>query len=86
MLASIGWWAVPLMLLSLTTLMLNTAAIRVFMRPEQRMISYWRVLVAQLSGQAVNSVTPTGTVGEVLKVTMLDGHAPRYRRLVDHRL
>ena len=79
MLASIGWWAVPLMLLSLTTLMLNTAAIRVFMRPEQRMISYWRVLVAQLSGQAVNSVTPTGTVGEVLKVTMLMGHAPRYR-------
>lgn len=79
MLASVGWFALPLMLLSITTLMLNTAAIRVFMRPEQRMIRYWRVFVAQLSGQAVNSVTPTGTVGEVLKVTMLMGHAPRYR-------
>ena len=79
MLSSVGWWAVPLLLLSITTLMLNTAAIHEFMRPEQRMISYWRVFVAQLSGQAVNSVTPTGTVGEVLKVTMLMGHAPRYR-------
>ncbi len=79
MLSSVGWWAVPLMLLSISTLMLNTAAIREFMRPEQRMISYWRVFVAQLSGQAINSVTPTGTVGEVLKVTMLMGHAPRYR-------
>ena len=79
MLASVGWWAVPLVLLSFTTLMLNTAAIREFMRPEQRMISYWRVFVAQLSGQAVNSVTPTGTMGEVLKITMLMGHAPRYR-------
>ncbi len=79
MIRSVGWWAVPMLGLSLTTLLLNTAAIRVFMRPEQRMISYWRVLVAQLSGQAVNSVTPTGTIGEVLKVTMLMGHAPRYR-------
>jgi uncharacterized protein (TIRG00374 family) len=79
MLASVGWFALPLMLLSVTTLMLNTAAIRVFMRPEQRMIRYWRVFVAQLSGQSVNSVTPTGTVGEVLKITMLMGHAPRYR-------
>jgi uncharacterized protein (TIRG00374 family) len=79
MLTSVGWWAVPLMLLSVTTLTLNTAAIREFMRPEQRMISYWRVFVAQLSGQAVNSVTPTGTMGEVLKVTMLMGHTPRYR-------
>ena len=76
---SIGWWAVPLMASSVATLLLNTAAIRVFMRPEQRMVSYGRVLLAQLSGQAVNSVTPTGTVGEVLKVTMLMGHAPRYR-------
>lgn len=81
MLSSVGWWAVPLVFLNFTTLTLNAAAIRVFMRPEQRMISRWRVFVAQISGQAVNSVVPSGAVGEVVKVTMLMGHAPRYRAI-----
>jgi uncharacterized protein (TIRG00374 family) len=76
---SVGWWAALMMLSRIVTLLLNTAAIRIFMRPEQRMVSFGRVLVAQLSGQAVNSVTPMGAVGEVLKVTMLMGYAPRYR-------
>lgn len=79
MVSSVGSWLIPLFLASTASLLLNSAAIHVFMRPEQRMVGYWRVLTAQLSGQAVSSVTPTGTLGEVVKVTMLVGHAPRYR-------
>jgi uncharacterized protein (TIRG00374 family) len=79
MIASVGNWAIPIMATSVAAVFLNSAAIHVFMRPEQRMVSYWRVLAAQLSGQAVNSVTPTGTLGEVVKATLLVGHAPRYR-------
>lgn len=77
--ASVRGWALPILGTSVAAVFLNSAAIHVFMRPEQRMVSYWRVLAAQLSGQAVNSVTPTGTLGEVVKATMLVGHAPRYR-------
>jgi len=76
---SVRGWLIPLLLVSVAELFLNAGAIHVFMRPESRMVSYWRVLAAQLSGQAVNSVTPTGTLGEVVKTTILVGHAPRYR-------
>ncbi len=79
MIASVRAWAIAIIAVSVAELLLNAAAIHVFMRPEQGMVSYWRVLAAQLSGQAVNSVTPTGTLGEVVKTTMLVGHAPRYR-------
>ena len=76
---SVGYWSVAIMATSIAQVFLNAAGIHVFMRPEQRMVGYWRVLAAQLSGQAVNSVTPTGTLGEVVKATVLLGHAPRYR-------
>lgn len=79
MVGSIGYWAIPIMCTSVAAVFLNSAAIHVFMRPERRMVSYWRVLAAQLAGQSVNSVTPTGTLGEVVKATLLLGHAPRYR-------
>lgn len=75
----IGGWAFVLLASSAVSVVLNAAAIHTFMRPEQRMVSFWRVLAAQLSGQAVNSVTPTGTLGEVAKATLLVGHVPRYR-------
>ncbi len=79
LLSSIRGWAIPLLLVSLAGVALDAGAIHVFMRPEQRMVSYWRVFAAQMSGQAINSVTPTGTLGEVVKATLLMGHAPRFR-------
>ncbi len=78
-LRSLGNWVWLMMALALAQAALDARAMHVFMRPEQRMISYPRVLAAQLAGQAVNTVTPTGTLGEVVKVTMMVAHAPRYR-------
>ncbi len=79
LLSSIRGWAIPLLLVSLAGAALDAGAIHIFMRPEQRMVSYWRVFAAQMSGQAINSVTPTGTLGEVVKATLLMGHAPKFR-------
>lgn len=59
----------------------DARALHAFMRPEARMISYWRVLAAQLSGRAVNVVTPFGAFGEATKLSMLVLHAPRARVL-----
>lgn len=79
MLGSIGWWVVPIVGSSLVGILLEARANHIFMRPEQRMVSYGRVLAAQFSGWAINSVTPTGKLGEIAKATLLLGHAPRYR-------
>lgn len=79
LLGSIGWWSIPILGTSLCEAALKARAVHVFMRPEQRMIGYPRVLAAQLAGQAINAVVPSGAAGEVAKATMLMGHAPRYR-------
>jgi uncharacterized membrane protein YbhN (UPF0104 family) len=65
--------------LDLAAVLLDARALHAFMRPEARMISYWRVVAAQLSGRAVNVVTPLGALGEATKLTMLVTHAPRVR-------
>ena len=67
--------------LDLASILLDARALHTFMRPEARMISYWRVLAAQISGRAVNVVTPFGALGETTKLTMLVMHAPRARVL-----
>jgi hypothetical protein len=67
--------------LDLAAVLLDARALHTFMRPEARMISYWRVVAAQLSGRAVNIVTPLGALGEATKLTMLVSHAPRMRVL-----
>jgi uncharacterized membrane protein YbhN (UPF0104 family) len=65
--------------LDLVAVLLDARALHAFMRPEARMISYWRVVAAQVSGRAVNVVTPLGALGEATKLTMLVTHAPRVR-------
>lgn len=67
--------------LDLAVILLDARALHTFMRPEARMISYWRVVAAQSSGHAVNVVTPFGALGEATKLTMLVTHAPRSRVL-----
>jgi hypothetical protein len=67
--------------LDLAAILLDARALHTFMRPEARMVSYWRVVAAQISGRAVNVVTPLGALGEATKLTMLVGHAPRVRVL-----
>jgi uncharacterized protein (TIRG00374 family) len=80
-LTSLGHWVWALAALALAQVVIDARAMHVFMRPEQRMIRFPRVLAAQLAGQAVNTVTPSGALGEVVKMTMMVGHAPRYRAI-----
>ena len=78
-LSDAGWWFPLILALDLAALACDAAAIHAFMRPEARMVSYWRVLAAQASGRAINVVTPGGALGEATKISMLVGHAPRAR-------
>src|SRR5262245_22569684 len=51
MLASVGWAGYALVIsLELSALCCDAAALHAFMRPEARMIAYWRVLGAQATG------------------------------------
>ncbi|HEY5926335.1 MAG TPA: lysylphosphatidylglycerol synthase transmembrane domain-containing protein [Kofleriaceae bacterium] len=77
--SGVGWWFAVIVALDVAALMCEAAAIREFMRPEARMIKYWRVLAAQASGRAINILTPGGALGEPTKVTMMVAHAPRGR-------
>lgn len=81
MLANVGWWFALVLGLELASLCMDAAAIHAFMRPEARMISYWRVLGAQSSGRAINVLTPGGALGEATKLLLLSTHAPRARAL-----
>ncbi len=77
----VGWWFVVIIALDLVSLFLDAAALNTFMRPEARMISYWRVLGAQASGRAINALTPGGALGEATKLSMLVSRAPKTRVL-----
>lgn len=80
-LEGVGWWFFLVLAIELTALMCDAAALHAFMRPEARMIPYWRVLGAQSSGRAINVLTPGGALGEAIKLAMLVSHAPRARVL-----
>jgi uncharacterized membrane protein YbhN (UPF0104 family) len=77
----IGWWFAVVLVLDAGSTLCDAAALNTFMRPEARMVSYWRVLAAQLSGRAINLLTPGGTLGEATKLTLLVSRAPRSRVL-----
>jgi uncharacterized membrane protein YbhN (UPF0104 family) len=77
----VGWVFAIVLTLDVVALLLDARALHTFMRPEARMVSYVRVLAAQISGRAVNVVTPFGALGEATKLTMLVSHAPRGRVL-----
>jgi hypothetical protein len=82
MVLDVGWGGYAVILgLELCSLCCDAAALHAFMRPEARMISYWRVLGAQAAGRAINGLTPGGALGEATKLTMLVRNAPRARVL-----
>ena len=81
MLANVGWWFAVVLGLELASLCMDGAALHAFMRPEARMISYWRVLASNASGRAINVLTPGGALGEPTKLMLLSMHAPRSRAL-----
>lgn len=79
--AGVGGWFAVIVALDVAALACEAGAIREFLRPEARMVAYWRVLAAQASGRAINILTPGGALGEATKVTMLVAHVPRDRVL-----
>ncbi len=81
MLAGAGGWFALVLGLELVSLCMDAAALHAFMRPEARMISYWRVLGAQASGRSLNVLMPGGALGEPTKLMLLSTHAPRSRAL-----
>ena len=81
LLGRVGWWGAVVIGLDLAALSMDAAALHAFMRPEARMVSYWRVFGAQASGRAINVLTPGGVLGEATKVTLLASRAPRARVL-----
>jgi hypothetical protein len=79
--SSVRSYVIVIIGLDTVAILLDAKALHTFMRPEARMISYWRVVAAQSSGRAVNVVTPFAALGEATKLTMLVTHAPRSRVL-----
>jgi uncharacterized membrane protein YbhN (UPF0104 family) len=65
-----GAWFAVIAAIDLVSAMCDAFAIHGFLRPKQH-VPYWRVYAAQLSGMAINRLTPGNTLGEPVKVTML---------------
>jgi len=67
---STGLWFAVIAAIDLVSALCDAFAIHGFLRPKAR-VSYWRVYAAQLSGMAINRLTPGNSLGEPVKVTML---------------
>src|SRR5579859_1946740 len=67
----IGWWWIAVLGLEIAITSLDAFAIRGFMSPEQDKVSWRQALLAQLAGRSVNAVTPSGNLGEAVKVSVL---------------
>ena len=72
-----GWFAVLIMEVAITTM--DAIAIRAFLSPDHEKVQLRSALLAQLAGRAVNAVTPTGNLGEAIKVSVLVDHVSQSR-------
>ena len=70
-----GVWFAVIAAIDLASAMCDAFAIHGLVRPTAP-VSYARVVAAQLSGMAINRLTPGNTLGEPVKVTMLVRGAP----------
>ncbi|MBA3460877.1 MAG: flippase-like domain-containing protein [Deltaproteobacteria bacterium] len=77
----VGVLAAVILALELGGMCCDAAALKAFMAPEARMVTYVRVLGSWASGRAINVLTPFSALGEATKVTMLSEYAPRARVL-----
>jgi hypothetical protein len=65
----IGWWWLAVLAFEIAITTLDAIAIRSFASPEQ--VPLRAALLAQLAGRSVNAVTPTGSLGEPVKISVL---------------
>lgn len=75
----IGVWWFAVIALECAITSLDATAIRAFMSPEQRLVKMRSALLAQLAGRSVNAVTPSGNLGEAVKVSVLTEHVSQSR-------
>src|ERR1041384_3010105 len=72
-----GWFAVAILELAITAM--DATAIRAFLSPEHGKIRLRDAVLSQLAGRAVNAVTPSGNLGEAVKVSVLVEHVSESR-------
>ncbi|HEY0252279.1 MAG TPA: lysylphosphatidylglycerol synthase transmembrane domain-containing protein [Kofleriaceae bacterium] len=73
----IGWWWFAVVALEVVITSLDAVAIRAFMSPER--VKFRSALLSQLAGRSVNAVTPSGNLGEAVKVSVLTEHVSQSR-------
>ena len=67
----VGWWWIAVVVLEIMITSLDSIAIRAFLSPEQDKVKLRSVFLAQLAGRSVNAVTPSGNLGEAVKISIL---------------
>jgi hypothetical protein len=75
----IGWWWFAVLALEVAITSLDAVAIRAFLSPEQALVKLRSALLSQLAGRSVNAVTPTGNLGEAVKISVLTEHVSQSR-------
>jgi uncharacterized protein (TIRG00374 family) len=67
----IGWWWIAVVAFEIAITTLDAIGIRAFASPEHTQLPLRTALLAQLAGRSVNAVTPTGSLGEPVKISVL---------------
>jgi hypothetical protein len=75
----IGWWWIAVLVLEAAVTTLDAIAIRAFASPEQSSLKLRSAVLSQLAGRSVNAVTPSGNLGEAVKVSVLTEHVSQSR-------
>jgi uncharacterized protein (TIRG00374 family) len=75
----IGWWWLAIIPMEMLCTTLHATAMRYFASPETDKLRLRDTLLAQLSGRAINSVTPTGNLGELVKMSILTEYVSQSR-------
>lgn len=70
-LRKIGWWWLAVIPMEVLCTTLDATAMRAFTSPDQHRLRLRSAVLAQLAGRAVNAVTPSGNLGELVKITVL---------------
>jgi uncharacterized protein (TIRG00374 family) len=65
----IGWWWIAVLALEVINTTLHSTALRAFAAPDKLRLR--SAMLAQLAGRAVNAVTPSGNLGELVKMSVL---------------
>lgn len=73
----IGWWWFAVAALEVAITSLDAVAIRAFMATDA--VKLRQAVLAQLAGRAVNAVTPSGNLGEAIKISVLTEHVSESR-------